>query len=90
MFLGINKWCFGFLATKKYLCFYGNILFRETKQFLGGKNLLGEKAVVEIWGKNAYLKLESGGEALVPVEELCRLAKRFNLKLENYQCEQDS
>jgi len=51
---------------------------------------LEEKAIVEIWGKNAYLKLESGGEALVPVEELCRIAKRFNLKLENYHCEQDT
>jgi len=50
------------------------------------KGVAKEKARVEIWGKTAYVKLESGGEALVPIEEVCRLAERFNLELENYEC----
>ena len=45
-----------------------------------------EKAWVEIWGKTVYLKLESGGEALVPLDELCKVAERFNLELMNYEC----
>lgn len=45
------------------------------------------KARVEIRGKVAYLKLESGGEAIVPVSELCNLARRFNIELKNYDCE---
>ncbi len=45
-----------------------------------------EKAIVEKWGKNAYIKLESGGEALVPLTEICKLAERFNLELKGYKC----
>lgn len=46
-----------------------------------------QKARVEIKGKLALLTLENGGQALVPIEELCNIARRFNLELENYECE---
>jgi len=48
---------------------------------------VGLKAKVEVWGKVAYVKLETGGEALIPLSELCGFAKRFGLVLEGYDCE---
>ena len=47
------------------------------------------RARVEDWGDNYLVVLEHGGKALVPVEELCNLAKRFNLVYENYECEEE-
>lgn len=46
------------------------------------------RARIEDWGENALVVLEHGGQALVPFEELCNLAKRFNLVFENYDCEE--
>ncbi|MCC6010279.1 MAG: hypothetical protein QXW41_04530 [Fervidicoccaceae archaeon] len=46
------------------------------------------KARVEVKGKLALITLENGGQALVPLEELCNIARRFGLELENYECEE--
>ena len=48
------------------------------------------RAKVEDWGENMLVVLEHGGQALVPREELCNLAKRFNLVYENYDCEEEN
>lgn len=47
---------------------------------------LKEKGRVEIWGKIAYLKTEKGKEALIPINDLCSVAERFEIELENYKC----
>ena len=47
------------------------------------------RARVEDWGESALVVLEHGGQALVPFEELCSLARRFNLVYENYECEEE-
>jgi len=49
---------------------------------------LKPKARVEVKGKLALITLENGGQALVPLEELCNIARRFGLELENYECEE--
>jgi len=45
-----------------------------------------EKAWVKVEGDIAIIKLESGGMAVVPKTEICKLAERFNLVYENYSC----
>ncbi len=45
-----------------------------------------EKAYAEKWGENVYIKLETGGEALIPLSEICEIAERFNLDIEGYEC----
>lgn len=47
------------------------------------------KAEVTLRGKLASITLETGGRALVPVEELCQIARRFNLILKGYECEEE-
>jgi len=46
------------------------------------------KAKVSLRGKLALITLETGAQALVPVEEVCNLARRFRLELEEYYCEE--
>jgi hypothetical protein len=45
-----------------------------------------EKTTIKIVGKTAILKSEKGFKAIVGVDNLCSLAKRLNLCLENYKC----
>lgn len=44
------------------------------------------KAYVEVRGKLAFMKLEPRGQAVVPLEKLCDIAKRFKLELIGYEC----
>jgi len=54
--------------------------------WLIGRPKKPEKAVVELRKDIAIVRTESGGVAVVPRGELCRLAERFNLVYENYEC----
>ncbi len=45
-----------------------------------------EKARVEIKGDIVILRTESGAQAVIPLREVCRLAERFNLIIENFEC----
>ena len=47
-----------------------------------------EKAWVEIKGSVAIIRTEDNAYALVPIDEVCKLAKRFNLCYENYECKE--
>ncbi|MET1101722.1 MAG: hypothetical protein ABWW69_04510 [Pyrodictiaceae archaeon] len=44
------------------------------------------RAKVRVRGELAIVELEDGGIAVVPAQELCRLAERFNIIYENYKC----
>ena len=47
------------------------------------------KAEVEIRKELAILRLERNqGVAVVPLQELCNIAQRYNLLLVNYDCEE--
>jgi hypothetical protein len=46
-----------------------------------------EKAFVKIIGRVAILRSERGSKALIGVENLCSLAKKLNICLENYSCD---
>lgn len=48
----------------------------------------GGKAYVEVRGKLAFIRLEPKGQAVVPLEKLCEIAKRFRLELVGYECKQ--
>ena len=45
-----------------------------------------EKAWVEVKGSVAFIRTEDNAYALVPIDVVCKLAKRFNLCYENYEC----
>ncbi|MEL9939572.1 MAG: hypothetical protein QW632_03320 [Ignisphaera sp.] len=45
-----------------------------------------EKASVKIMGKVAIIRTERGSKALVGADDLCDLAKKLGLCLENYNC----
>jgi len=47
-----------------------------------------ERAWVKIKGAVAIIRTENNAYALVPIDELCKLAKRFNLCYENYECKE--
>ncbi len=44
------------------------------------------RARVEKRGELAILQLDNGTTAVVPLQELCKIADRFNLDIENYKC----
>jgi len=46
-----------------------------------------EKASIKIIGRVAILRSEKGSKALVGIENLCNLAKKLNICLENYNCD---
>ncbi len=45
-----------------------------------------EEAWVEIKGRTAILRTKKGALALIPEQEICELAKRFDLCVKNYKC----
>lgn len=45
-----------------------------------------EKATVNILGKMAILRTERGGKAIVGIRNLCSIAKRLGICLEDYRC----
>jgi hypothetical protein len=45
-----------------------------------------EKVNVKVIGRVAILRSERGSKALVGIENLCTLAKKLNICLENYDC----
>ena len=45
-----------------------------------------EKASVNIIGKIAVIRSERGGKAIVGVHNLCSVAKKLGLCIENYRC----
>lgn len=51
-----------------------------------GKKPLCEPAWVEIKGRSAIIKTKSGALAMVPKDDICEIAERFDLCIENYPC----
>ena len=45
-----------------------------------------ERARVKIIGSAAIIETEKGAKALAPVTQLCEIARRLGLILENYDC----
>lgn len=45
-----------------------------------------EEAYVEIKGRTIILRTERGALALIPEQEICEVARRFNLCIKNYKC----
>jgi len=45
-----------------------------------------EPAWVEIKGRSAIIKTKSGALAMVPKDNICEIAERFDLCIENYPC----
>ncbi|RUM48001.1 MAG: hypothetical protein DSY37_00775 [Hyperthermus sp.] len=43
-------------------------------------------AKVEVLGEIAVIEREDGGQAVVPRDEVCRLAERLNLVLKGVKC----
>ena len=45
-----------------------------------------EPARVEIKGRSAIIKTRSGAIAMIPKDDICEIAERFDLCIENYPC----
>jgi len=54
--------------------------YKNNKEFL-------EKAKVKIVGSAAIIITERGSRAIAPLSQLCEIADRLGLILENYNCE---
>ena len=54
--------------------------YKDRKEFL-------ERAIVKIVGSAAIIITERGSRAIAPISQLCEIAKRLCLDLENYDCE---
>ena len=45
-----------------------------------------ERAWVEIKGKSAIIRTETGALAMIPKDDICKIAERYDLIIENYKC----
>lgn len=45
-----------------------------------------EPARVDIKGRSAIIRTKSGALAMIPKDDICEVAERFNLCIENYPC----